>query len=379
MSPERLREIQELFHAAREAAPENRAALLATADPEVGREVESLLAQRADPLANRPALPSDTATVTPISAGTRLGAHTVESVIGRGGMGEVYSALDTRLGRRVALKVSAHEFSDRFEREARTIAALNHPQICTLYDIGPNYLVMELLEGETMAARLKKGKLSIQQAIQFGLQLADALAAAHAKGITPRDLKPGNIMLTKSGVKVLDFGLAKSEQDETLTVTNAVMGTPAYMAPEQTEGKPADARTDIYALGLIPSEMATGKRGSTDGLRGTLAHVIERCLAEDPDNRWQTARDLKYELDWAAHSASQPPSSSEPRPRATGWVIAALSLLALAVVLFFRKPSPETRPVYTIILPPPRKSLRPVLCPLTERPAGRFHWHRGKR
>jgi len=140
------------------------------------------------------------------------------------------------------------------------VAALNHPNICTLHDVGPNFLVMELVEGETLGERLKRGKLSIESTVKYGALIADALAEAHAKGIIHRDLKPGNIMLTKSGVKVLDFGLAKSANTETLTGTNVIMGTPAYMAPEQREGKDADTRTDIYALGLVSHEMATGKR-----------------------------------------------------------------------------------------------------------------------
>jgi len=167
-----------------------------------------------------------------INPGTTLGPYQIVSALGAGGMGQVFRARDTRLGRAVAIKVCDEQFIARFEREARAISALNHPHICTLYDVGPNYLVMELVEGETLAARLKKGKLSIEDALRYGGQLAAALAAAHAKGIIHRDLKPGNIMLTKSGVKVLDFGLAKSQEDETRTVSRVLMGTPAYMAPE---------------------------------------------------------------------------------------------------------------------------------------------------
>src|SRR5207302_7885593 len=160
-------------------------------------------------------------------------------------------------------KVSHEQFSARFEREARAISALNHPNICTLYDVGPNYLVMELVEGKTLAAKLKKGKLSIEDTLLYGGQIAAALAEAHSKGINHRDLKPGNVMIAKNGVKVLDFGLAKSAGDETLTTSNAVMGSPAYMAPAQLEGKACDARTDIFALGLVLREMATGRRDGT--------------------------------------------------------------------------------------------------------------------
>src|SRR6185295_9505351 len=165
-----------------------------------------------------------------------------------GGMGDVFRAIDTRLDRSVAIKTCREQFSDRFHREARAISSLNHPHICTLYDVEATYLVMELVEGETLAARLKKGSLSLEQTILYGSQIADALSAAHAKGIIHRDLKPGNIMLTKSGVKMLDFGLAQTAQDKSITGSHVVMGTPAYMAPEQREGRTCDARTDIFAL-----------------------------------------------------------------------------------------------------------------------------------
>src|SRR5687767_8322012 len=192
----------------------------------------------------------------PLAAGTKLGPYEILAPIGAGGMGEVHRARDLRLERFVAVKLSHANFSERFEREARAIAQLNHPHICTLHDVGPNYLVMELVEGETLSARLKKGDIPMDQVQRYGAEIADALAAAHAKGITHRGLKPANIMITKAGVKVLDFGLAKTtEDDETLTISGAVMGTPAYMAPEQREGKRADARSDIYALGLIIREM----------------------------------------------------------------------------------------------------------------------------
>src|ERR1700719_2042952 len=269
MDPSLWQQIEKLYHAALECGPDERTALIARADPELRREVESLLAQQsgATPL-DRPAwegaaslLGSTVAAMTP---GTQLGPYKIEGPLGAGGMGEVFRGVDTRLGRPVAVKTSREQFSARFDREARTISSLNHPNICTLYDVGPNYLVMELCEGETLAARLKRGKLSIQETLRYGAQIADALAAAHAKGITHRDLKPGNIMLTKAGVKVLDFGLAKSPQDETLTGTHVVMGTPAYMAPEQRAGSECDARTDIYALGLVLYEMAAGKRWLPD-------------------------------------------------------------------------------------------------------------------
>ena len=210
----------------------------------------------------------------PLSAGDKLGPYEIVAPLGAGGMGEVFRAVDTRLGRPVAIKLAHRQFGDRFEREAKAISALNHPRICTLYDVcatqsGSSYLVMELVEGDTLAARLRKGALQMEQVLRYGAEIADALAAAHAKGITHRDLKPGNIMLARSGVKVLDFGLARSADDDTLTLANALVGTLAYMAPEQREGRMCDARTDIYALGLILVEMATGKRQSTEGLSGT--------------------------------------------------------------------------------------------------------------
>src|SRR5580692_7021380 len=223
MNPERFQRIEELYHAARERTAEERAALLAEADPDLRREVESLLPQRTGgefleraAIQNAPQVLGDP-TVTGLTAGSCLGPYRVEGKLGEGGMGEVYRAVDTRLGRAVAVKTAHRQFTARFDREARAISSLNHPHICTLHDVGPNYLVMELVEGETLAARLKRGKLSIQETIRYGAQIADALAAAHAKGITHRDLKPGNIMISKSGVKVLDFGLAKSTQDEILT------------------------------------------------------------------------------------------------------------------------------------------------------------------
>src|SRR6266705_1012953 len=189
----------------------------------------------------------------PVSAGHRLGPYEILARIGAGGMGEVYQARDTRLGRMVAVKISAEQFSERFEREARAIAALNHPYICTLYDVGPNYLVMEYIEGPPL-----RGPLPLDQALTYAAQICDALDAAHRKGIVHRDLKPGNILVTKAGVKLLDFGLAKispaaaadAAQTAPLTQDGMVMGTLQYMSPEQLEGKDADARSDIYSFGL---------------------------------------------------------------------------------------------------------------------------------
>jgi serine/threonine protein kinase len=371
MTPARWQQIEELYHAALECEPGERAAFLARTDPELRREVESLLAQQsgATPLDRPPwdgassLLETTIATLTP---GTQLGPYKIEGPLAAGGMGEVFRGVDTRLGRSVAVKTSREQFSERFNREARAISALNHPNICTLYDVGPNYLVMELCEGETLAARLKRGKLSINDTLRYGQQIADALAAAHAKGIVHRDLKPGNIMLGKTGVKVLDFGLAKSLQDETLTGARMVMGTPAYMAPEQREGKECDARTDIYSLGLVLHEMATGKRAeqsqipSLDTLPPHLAQVIERCLAPDTDERWQSAHDVRALLGW---SRSKPTSMPERTQRSQlSWGIAAVATLVAVVitVLHFRgtpADSPDQHPLRFLVSPPEKLAL----------------------
>jgi serine/threonine-protein kinase len=227
------------------------------------------------------------------------------------------------------------EFGSRFEREARAISSLNHPHICTLYDIGPNYLVMELVEGETLAARLKKGALPVDRVVRYGAQIADALAEAHARGIIHRDLKPGNIMVTRSGVKVLDFGLAKSQQDETITASRVAMGTPAYMAPEQRLGKECDTRTDIYALGLVLYEMAMGKRVTRgeplalNGIPETLAHVIEGCLDNEPSERWQSASDIRKQL----IGAGAPKTTAPPARVRLRTAIALAAVLAIPAVV----------------------------------------------
>jgi serine/threonine-protein kinase len=236
-------------------------------------------------------------------------------------MGQVYRALDTRLHRFVALKVAHQAFDERFEREARAIAQLNHPHICSLYDVGPNYLVMEVVEGQTLATHLERGALPLDQVLRCGVQMADALAAAHAKGIVHRDFKPGNVMLTKSGVKVLDFGLAKSESDQTITHTHAVLGTPAYMAPEQAAGNARDAgpAADVYALGAIlyaclagrPPFKAKSVVETLDQVRGEepappsrwhasipadLEAVCLKCLEKNPAHRYASAEELANDL-----------------------------------------------------------------------------------
>src|SRR6266853_1514739 len=288
-----------------------------------------------------------------ILPGRRLGPYEILAAIGAGGMGEVYRARDTRLDRIVAIKVlpphlaDRSELRERFEREAKTIASLNHPHICVLHDIGQqdgiDYLVMEYLEGETLAQRLHKGPLPLDQVLQFAIEMADALDKAHRKGVTHRDLKPGNIMLTKSGTKLLDFGLAKLKQEasptnvslsdlptakDPLTAEGTILGTLQYMAPEQVEGKEVDARTDIFAFGAVVYEMATGKRAFEGKSQASLIaailerepapmsslqpmtpppldRVVKKCLAKEPEKRWQAASDVCDELKWIAEGGSQ--------------------------------------------------------------------------
>ena len=212
----------------------------------------------------------------PLSAVTRLGPYEILAPLGAGGMGEVWKARDTRLERTVAVKVSNEEFSERFEREARAVAALNHSHICQLYDIGPNYLVMEHIEGKPLA-----GPLPLDQALRYAIQIAEALDAAHQKGVVHRDLKPANILVTKAGVKLLDFGLAKmsasaetavagATQTIALTKDNTILGTLHYMAPEQLEGREADSRADIFAFGAVLYEMLTGRKAFEGGSQASV-------------------------------------------------------------------------------------------------------------
>src|SRR5712671_3086296 len=334
MEVSRWKQIEMLYHAALERAPAERPAFLQQAcdgEADLKSEVESLLAQDSSRTGalDQPAwvgaagFTSANATVTLITAGTQLGPYKIEGQLAAGGMGEVFRGVDTRLGRPVAVKTSREQFSARFDREARAISSLNHPHICTLYDVGPNYLVMELCEGETLAARLKRGKLSIEEMLRYGAQIADALAAAHAKGITHRDLKPGNIMLSKAGIKVLDFGLAKMErrindegQAHTMTEKGTVLGTLPYMSPEQVQGKETDARSDIFSFGLVLYEMLTGRRAfEAANSAGVIAailqqdppkiekigpaglqRVLRRCLAKDPANRYSSADEVHRDL-----------------------------------------------------------------------------------
>ena len=321
-----------------------------------------------------------------LAPGTRLGPYEVLSQIGAGGMGEVYRASDTRLDRLVALKVGAERFSERFEREARTIAALSHPHICTLYDVGPNSLVMELVDGQPLA-----GPLPLTSALTMAAQMLAALDAAHRKGITHRDLKPANILVTAQGVKLLDFGLAKLASATpavmgsdpspltaaaptmgALTGEHVIVGTVQYMSPEQAQGKPVDARSDIFSFGLVLYEMLSGRR-AFDGtnptsviaailerdppsLRGTVPagveRVIERCLAKDPEERWQSARDVRHALELAAH-ADVPRAQPGLRKLAVAGIagFAAASLLGAA---FWARPGAATdRQALSVQLTPP--------------------------
>ena len=368
MSSQRWRQIEELYH----SACEHGAAVLDGAEPEIRREVEKLLShnsQSGGKLLDQRAGDLISGLIDePITPGARLGPYRIDGLLGEGGMGHVFRATDTRLNRPVAIKICKEAFIDRFEQESRSIAAISHPHVCTLYDVGPNYLVMELVEGETLAARLKRGKLSVSETIRFGAQIAEALAVAHGKGIVHRDLKPANIMLTKSGVKVLDFGLAKSAVDPSRTEAGGVMGTPVYMAPERIEGKEADQRSDIYALGLILAEMTTGKRSNSAGnLPPEFARVVNRCLEVDPDERWQCARDLKWELE----SIGRTPGAVEGRPRKAllaGLLGAVVLLLGGILFLYFRAPTAPQPVTWVNVLLPEKALVRS----LAVSPDGRF-------
>ncbi len=295
--------------------------------------------------------------MTQLQSGDRLGVYEIVALLGRGGMGTVYRAVDTRLDRPVAVKVVDEEFSERFQREARAISSLNHPGVCTLYDVGSNYLVMELIEGDTLADRLNAGPLPVDRAVEYGAQIARALTAAHAKGVVHRDLKPANIMVTKTGVKVLDFGVAKVGviPGQTATMSRVIVGTPAYMAPEQLQGGQGDARSDVFALGLILTEMLTGARPSHGTLKfppnvpARLARVIERCLSTDPDDRWQAAADVGWELTSA--EPEKPPARFN-RERWL-WAAAMVLLAGIAAGTWFKAPATTESAPLRFTVPPP--------------------------
>jgi predicted Ser/Thr protein kinase len=295
-----------------------------------------------------------------LSPGTRLGPYEILAPLGAGGMGEVYRARDPRLGRDVAIKVSSAQFTERFEREARAIAQLNHSRICQLYDIGPDYLVMELIEGVPL-----KGPLPVQKAVEYAGQILDALDAAHRRGITHRDLKPANILVTRQGIKLLDFGLAKqagppkgndARLTEALTGEGQIVGTLQYMSPEQLQGKDADARSDIFAFGCVLYEMLAGTRAfqgdSSASLVGAILHteaaplssiqpltppaverVVRTCLAKNPDDRFQTAREVKLALEWSAAAPVESGAVTTRAARPWPWIVLAVVAVVVAVAV----------------------------------------------
>jgi serine/threonine protein kinase len=351
-----------------------------------------------------------------LAPGDKLGPYEIVGPLGAGGMGEVYRARDTRLERTVAIKILPGNISadpvakQRFEREAKTISSLNHPHICVLHDVGSqdgvDYLVMECVEGETLAKRLEKGPLPLEQVLRSGAQIAVALDKAHRSGVVHRDLKPGNIMLTSSGAKLLDFGLAKptgplvggmtltaaATQTTPVTAEGTIVGTIQYMSPEQIEGKEVDGRSDIFSLGAVLYEMLTGQKAFQGKSQlsvasailekepppissikpmtpATLDHAIRRCSAKDPEDRWQAARGLALELNWIGESGSQAgaPVISERGGRTRrewfAWGIAAIATalattLAVGLVLRLRKEEP--RVIRTSILPPDNARFAPV-------------------
>src|SRR6266404_2567602 len=372
----------------------------------------------------------------PLAPGTKLGPYEIVAPLGAGGMGEVYRARDTRLERTVAIKILPPHLSgdatlrQRFEREAKAISSLNHPHICVLHDVGRqdgmDFLVMEYLEGETLAKRLEKGPLPLAQALQFGIQIADALDKAHRQGIIHRDLKSGNIMLTKSGAKLMDFGLAKPttaslgatapssgspltlspttmsmatlpSSPAPLTEQGTILGTFLYMAPELFQGQQADVRSDIFSFGCVLYEMVAGKRPFAGKSQlsiiaailekdpepitslqpltpAALEHVVLRCLTKDPDERWQTARDLARELKWIAEGV-RVAKVSEPAPRYRerfAWGLAALCMALLIWLGFTQLRSarlPGRQHIRLSLLPPPSTSFVPYSFALS--PDGR--------
>jgi eukaryotic-like serine/threonine-protein kinase len=342
-----------------------------------------------------------------LSSGTKLGPYEIQSVLGAGGMGEVYRARDTPLGRDVAVKILPAEFScdtvrkQRFEREAKTISSLNHPHICVLHDVGNqdgiSFLVMECVEGETLAKRLEKGPLPLEQVLKYGMQIADALDKAHRSGVVHRDLKPGNIMLTSSGTKLLDFGLAKPvaaltsvatltaavTQSSPMTEQGAIVGTFQYMSPEQVEGKELDGRSDIFSLGAVLYEMPTGQRAFQGKNQLSVAsailekepepisavkpltppaldHAIKKCLTKIPDERWQSASDVAGELQWTIESGSQSAASalgtkSGRNHERLAWLLAAVFVaVSLAGLAAYLRVANSTAPLVVADVAPPQ-------------------------
>jgi serine/threonine protein kinase/tetratricopeptide (TPR) repeat protein len=384
VTPERWQQVKAMLAAALERAPDERNDYLnqVCVEESLRSEVESLLAAHCQ--ADSSLLGLSDREPDELPSGTRLGPYEILAPLGEGGMGKVYKARDTRLDRLVAIKLLQADIADRpevqerFEREARTVASLNHPHICTLYDVGHHgnvdFLVMEYLEGETLAQRLESGPLSLEEVLRYATEIADALDKAHSKGVIHRDLKPGNIMLTSTGSKLLDFGLAKLRREaepfallfgvpaaaETISTPGAVLGTLPYMAPEQLEGREVDVRTDIFAFGTVVHEMVTGKKAfegqagasviaailketppppsqSNPQVPAELERIVTKMMAKDPDERYATAADVLSDLRALDRSMGKPPSFPMWSTRlrrasavaAAGIVIATITVLAL--------------------------------------------------
>jgi eukaryotic-like serine/threonine-protein kinase len=339
-----------------------------------------------------------------LAVGDKLGRYEILAPIGKGGMGEVYRARDTRLNRDVAIKVSAEQFSERFEREARAIAALNHPNICHLYDVGPDFLVMELVDGPTLADRIQQGAIPLEEALVIARQIADALEAAHEKGVVHRDLKPGNVKMKSDGtMKVLDFGLAKMggtpilQDDHSPTMTmgqtqaGMILGTASYMSPEQAKGKPVDARSDIYAFGAVLYEMLTGTRlhqgeTTTDVLASVIKEeprwdkvppqvqrLLRLCLQKDPQKRLRHIGDVMALLDDAPTASASVPAIPRPARATWTWVAAGTALLAVIALatVWFLKPAPDQPMLQLEITPPDGVRFTGLITPFALSPDGR--------
>ena len=428
MNGEQWGRVAHLYQAALDQPAEVRDAFLLEAsagDDDVRREVASLLAQDAhDSMLDSSVLEAaadligDAPDLTP---GDRLGPYRIEGVLGIGGMGEVYRATDTRLDRTVALKILPHAYAseprlrERFEREAKAVAALGHPHICALHDVGRervrerqstgaiageplDFLVLEYVDGETLSSRLRRGALPIDHVLRLAIQIGDALATAHRHGLIHRDLKPSNVMITKAGAKLLDFGLAKQTGGPTpdslpgtasqplteVTAEGAIIGTVQYMAPEQLEGRPADARTDIFAFGAVIHEMVTGCKAFDGASRAALIgailkdepptltslrpsappaldRVIRRCLAKDPEERWQTAADLTTQLQWLA---AHPDAAATAGPRVSRGLAVTSAAVVVAVLAvgwwFAREAPPVDRQLRVSLLLPDGASMFPL-------------------
>jgi serine/threonine protein kinase len=409
---DRFQQLEEIFQEALQRDPAEREAFVrnaCTGDDELRREVSSLLVNHDEAGDGEPWAAAAAARLLAeqrsLEPGASLGPYRIERFLAAGGMGEVYRARDTRLDRIVVIKVLPAEFAsdpqfrERFAREARVISQLDHPHICALYDVGDqngtSFLVLQHLEGETLEQRLKNGAVPLERALHYAIQMADALAKAHRAGIVHRDLKPGNVMLTKTGATLLDFGLAKATgpigaaagesmaptMPPGVTAQGTILGTFQYMAPEQLEGHEADARTDIFAFGAVVYEMLTGKRAFAASTQASLIaailkdtpplvsavqplalplvdHIVGRCLAKDPDERWQAASDVMRELKWIADApASVASNDALARTSVRWWRTFSLGLLVLIAAVsvvgrFSRSATGPSDPLMFAIDPP---------------------------